>query len=94
MLNLIDPFMSVAALPLLMNLCDKRVAGSQFTAYMALINFGDALGAKINGWALGFTTAPVVGAFCAAIVVLSFWNLRRVRAEVSVSEPQEKLAAA
>jgi len=93
-LNLIDPFMSVAALPLLMNLCDKRVAGSQFTAYMALINFGDVLGAKINGWALSFTTAPMVGVGCAAIVLLSFWNLRRVRAEVPVSEPRGNLAAA
>ena len=79
--NLIDPFMSVAALPLLMNLCDARVAGSQFTAYMALINFGDVLGAKITGWALEWTTAPVVGMACAGIVLLALWVLRRVGAE-------------
>lgn len=81
--NLIDPFMSVAALPLLMNLCDERVAGSQFTTYMALINFGDVLGAKLNGWALELTTAPTVGLFCAAAVLLALWALRTVRAEHS-----------
>lgn len=75
--NLIDPLMSVAALPLLMNLCDARVAGSQFTAYMALINFGDVLGAKITGWALEWTTAPVVGLVCAGAVLLALWGLRR-----------------
>lgn len=87
--NLIDPFMSVAALPLLMNLCDDRVAGSQFTTYMALINFGDVLGAKINGWALELTTAPVLGLACATAVLLALWVLRQVRAE----QPQAALAA-
>ena len=86
--NLIDPFMSVAALPLLMNLCDDRVAGSQFTTYMALINFGDVLGAKINGWALELTTAPVLGLTCATVVLLALWALRQVRAP----QPQAVLA--
>ena len=86
-LNLIDPFMSVAALPLLMNLCDRRVAGSQFTAYMALLNFGDVLGAKVNGWALSFTTAPVVALAGAAVVALALWGLRSVRpAAVAAAE--------
>lgn len=85
--NLIGPFMSVAALPLLMNLCDARVAGSQFTAYMALINFGDVLGAKITGWALDWTTAPVVGMACAGAVLFALWGLRRVGAE-----PSERVA--
>ncbi|WP_375417408.1 MFS transporter [uncultured Hymenobacter sp.] len=78
--NLIDPFMSVAALPLLMNLCDERVAGSQFTTYMALINFGDVLAAKISGWTLEVTTAPVIGLTCATVVLLALWGLRQVRA--------------
>lgn len=78
LLNLIDPFMSVAALPLLMNLCASRVAGSQFTTYMALINFGGVIGAQINGWALAATTAPVVGLACTAAVLLALWGLRRV----------------
>lgn len=88
--NLIDPFMSIAALPLLMNLCDARVAGSQFTAYMALVNFGDVLGAKLNGWALELTTAPVVGLACAAVVLLALWGLRQVSAEA----PHPALVAA
>lgn len=77
-LNLIDPFMSVAALPLLMNLCDDRVAASQFTTYMALINFGSVVGAKINGWALEVTTAPVVGLACTTAVLLALLAMRRV----------------
>lgn len=79
--NLIDPLMSVAALPLLMNLCDDRVAGSQFTTYMALINFGDVLGAKINGWALEMTTVPMLGLACATAVLVALWALRQVRTE-------------
>lgn len=84
--NLIDPLMSVAALPLLMNLCDARVAGSQFTAYMALINFGDVLGAKITGWALEWTTAPVVGLVCAAAVLLALWGLRRAGLQPTIEQ--------
>lgn len=84
--NLIDPLMSVAALPLLMNLCDARVAGSQFTAYMALINFGDVLGAKITGWALEWTTAPVVGLVCAAVVLLALWGLRRAGLQPTIEQ--------
>ena len=72
--------MSVAALPLLMNLCADRVAGSQFTTYMALVNFGDVIGAKITGWALVVAPASVVGLACAAVVLLALWGLRRVRA--------------
>ncbi|WP_310395087.1 MFS transporter [Hymenobacter sp.] len=79
--SLVDPFMSVAALPLLMNLCDSRVAGSQFTTYMALINFGDVIGAKITGILLGFATAPVIGLCCAAVVLVALWRLRRVNAK-------------
>ena len=75
--SLVDPFMSVAALPLLMNLCDRRVAGSQFTTYMALINFGDVIGARITGLALGIAPAPAIGACCAGVVLLALWQLRR-----------------
>ncbi len=89
--NLIDPFMSVAALPLLMNLCDERVAGSQFTTYMALLNFGDVLGAKINGWALELTTAPLLGLGCATVVLLALWGLRGVHAQQPA--PEVALAA-
>ena len=80
LLSLVDPLMSVAALPLLMNLCHPRVAGSQFTTYMALINFGDVVGAKLTGWALAVTTAPVVGLGCAAVVLAALWGLRRAPA--------------
>lgn len=92
LLNLIDPFMSVAALPLLMNLCADRVAGSQFTTYMALVNFGDVIGAKVTGWALVVAPASVVGLGCAITVLLALWGLRRVRA-TSSSQVRQPLPA-
>ncbi len=88
LLNLFDPFMSVAALPLLMNLCEDRVAGSQFTTYMALVNFGDVIGAKITGWALGVVAAPIIGLVCASAVLLALWALRRATAVPAALQPQ------
>ncbi|GGE97973.1 hypothetical protein [Hymenobacter cavernae] len=77
-----DPCFSVAALPALMALCQAKIEGSQFTTYMALVNFCDVLSAKINGWALSFTTAPVLGLVSGAVVVLMIVLLRHVSKEV------------
>ncbi len=62
--NLADPLLSVAAFPLLMGLCRHDVEGSQFTAYMALINFCDVTGSFISGWGMGVISAPVLGFSC------------------------------
>jgi PAT family beta-lactamase induction signal transducer AmpG len=76
--NMADPCFSVAALPALMALCQAKVEGSQFTTYMALVNFCDVLSAKINGWALSITTAPVLGLVCGVTVLLLVVVLRQL----------------
>jgi len=74
----VDPCLSVAALPLCMALCRRNIEGSQFTTYMALVNLCDVLGAKINGEALKYTTAPVLGLGCGAVAVGLFVLLLRM----------------
>ncbi len=59
--SLADPFFSVSCFPLLMAICDREVSGSQFTAYMAMINLADLLGALISGWLLQNMFPPAVG---------------------------------
>ena len=69
--NFADPMFSVAAMPVLMALCREKVEGSQFTAYMAMVNFCDVIGAYVSGWALGVTTAPVLGLICGCLIAVS-----------------------
>lgn len=45
----LDILITVAALPISMRLCDKRVAATQFTLYMACSNFGISIGAWVFG---------------------------------------------
>ena len=63
-----DPLYSIAAFPILMNICDKEIAGSQFTAYMALINLADIGGAYLSGWLLLWLPGPLLG-FCSGIIL-------------------------
>lgn len=65
--NMMDPSLSVAAIPILMSLCRSDVEGSQFTTYMALVNLSDVIGAFISGNAQRFVTAPTIGLFTAAM---------------------------
>lgn len=67
--NLADPLFSVAAMPLLMALCIDKVEGSQFTTYMALVNFCDVLGSYLSGWALAIIPAPVLGIACGVVLL-------------------------
>lgn len=89
--NLADPLFSVAVFPILMELCRKEVAGSQFTAYMALINFSDVAGAFISGWLLQMVAAPLLGLFCGVLLLLVLATLHRQGPKaviaVHVSEP-------
>ncbi len=68
--NFADPMMSVSAFPILMALCRPQVEGSQFTAYMAFINFCDVIGSYVTGWALLVIPAPWLGLICGLIVTL------------------------
>lgn len=66
-----DPLYSVAAFPILMTLCKDEIAGSQFTAYMALINFCDVLGSYFSGWMLHWVAAPYLGVGCGVVLWVS-----------------------
>jgi len=76
--NFADPLLSVAAFPLLMGLCRHDVEGSQFTAYMALINFCDVAGSFISGWALRVIQAPVLGFICGACLLAAVVFLAKI----------------
>ncbi|TWR27045.1 MFS transporter [Mucilaginibacter achroorhodeus] len=88
--NFADPMFSVAAMPVLMALCRDKVEGSQFTAYMALVNFCDVMGAYISGWAMTYVGAPVIGATCGALVllVLILRYINRPTVEPMLLKPQ------
>lgn len=68
--NIADPLFSIAAFPILMELCAEQVEGSQFTTYMALINLCDVLGSYLTGWALASLSAPLLGLCCGFIILL------------------------
>lgn len=69
--SLADPLFSVAVFPILMNMCSDHIEGSQFTAYMALINFCDVIGSYLTGWALHIVAAPALGFACGIIVLFA-----------------------
>ncbi|MEJ7740289.1 MAG: MFS transporter [Chitinophagaceae bacterium] len=75
--SLADPLFSVAAFPILMALCAEQVEGSQFTTYMALINFCDVIGSYVTGYSLGVVSAPVLGFGCGVFVLLLLLLLKR-----------------
>ena len=64
-----DPGFSVACMPVLMGLCRKGVEGSQFTAYMALVNLAGAGGALVSGTAQESFSAPTIGLATGIVLV-------------------------
>ncbi|OZI05991.1 MFS transporter [Siphonobacter sp. BAB-5385] len=70
-LSMMDPSFSVASMPVLMALCRKSVEGSQFTAYMAMVNLTDITGAYVSGQAQMSIPAPVLGAVCGIIILVA-----------------------
>lgn len=75
-----DPGFSVACMPVLMALCRRGVEGSQFTAYMALVNLANAGGTYASGYAQLSYPAPTIGLACGLAIVagvpLASWALR------------------
>ncbi len=65
-----DPGFSVACMPVLMGLCRKGVEGSQFTAYMALVNLSGAGGAMLSGQMQESYSTPLIG-LTTGIVILA-----------------------
>ena len=65
--NVLDPSLSMVAIPILMGLCRRDVEGSQFTTYMAFVNLSDIIGAFASGHAQQYVTAPTIGLCTAAV---------------------------
>lgn len=84
--SLADPLYSVAAFPILMILCKNEIAGSQFTAYMALINFCDVLGSYFSGWMLHWVAAPWLGIGCGVVLLLMLLMMQRQQLPVIATE--------
>ncbi|RZK97932.1 MAG: MFS transporter [Hymenobacter sp.] len=87
--NLADPLLSVAAMPLLMAYCRPKIEGSQFTTYMALVNLCTVTASYLNGQLLEITTAPVIG-FCCGLLLLALVvaaSRLRMASPVPVAEP-------
>lgn len=76
--NFADPLFSVAAFPILMSLCLQQVEGSQFTAYMALINFCDVAGSYFTGWTLNIIGAPVLGFACGIVIIMLIVYFKKI----------------
>ncbi len=81
--NLADPLLSVGVFPILMGLCVKKVEGSQFTTYLALINLCDVLGSYVTGWSLTVITAPALGLIC-GLSILTVLIIIKFRKHYSV----------
>jgi PAT family beta-lactamase induction signal transducer AmpG len=81
-----DPFYSVAAFPILMMLCAPSIEGSQFTAYMALINLCEISGALVSGWALYLFPAPVLGFVCGLLLLLCcYWLYKQKKVSAVIA---------
>lgn len=91
--NFADPLFSVAAFPLLMGLCRKNVEGSQFTAYMALINFCEVAGSYISGWAMRVIAAPVLGIACGVCLLAALVFLYKINPNQDQLIDQKSLQA-
>jgi MFS transporter, PAT family, beta-lactamase induction signal transducer AmpG len=77
-----DPSFSIAAMPLLMNLCRKGIEGSQFTNYMSLVNCCEVAGAYLSGYALQWLPAWGIGLLCGLGLFIALITFRHwLRAE-------------
>lgn len=93
--SLADPLFSVAAFPVIMNMCSDHIEGSQFTAYMAMINFCDVLGSYFTGWALHVVAAPVLGFVCGIIIFSAIFIVYKMqRQKMLFARLENGLAAA
>lgn len=83
--SMADPLFSVAVFPILMTLCKPEIQGSQFTAYMALINLCYIGGAYISGWALHLFSAPVLGFGCGVLLLICCYLLFQKKEQPAVA---------
>ncbi len=79
----LEPVFSIAALPVLMGLCQRGIEGAQFAVYMALGNQADIAGIYLSGQLLPLFSAPAIGLLCggamlgAAVIVAVLFRQSR-----------------
>lgn len=83
---LMDPLFSVAAMPVLMSICRRGVEGSQFTTYMALVNFSDVVGSYAAGQLQTVVPAPVVGLLAGGLVMVALGVVRHALRSFTTQE--------
>ena len=81
-----DPAFSVASMPVLMALCRRGVEGSQFTAYMSMVNLANLGGTYASGLAQLHVDAPTIGVACGLAIIaaipLAAWSLGKPDADM------------
>lgn len=66
-----ESLFSIAALPVLMGICQRNIAAAQFGFYMALSNQADVIGIYLSGPLYKMVPASVIGLSCGLIMLLS-----------------------
>lgn len=89
--SVLAAFLQVSMFALFMGLCSPKIAATQFTAYMALLNVSNGIGAKLAGafeQVLGISAMHLVLAAMQAMLVLIVLgiNPRQVCSEVDVAD--------
>lgn len=81
----VDVCLTVAMLPIAMRLCNRTVAATQFTIYMALSNFGITLGAML------LAQAERVGGIAQLFVLLAIFDLVAIGILLTVRFPTRQI---
>jgi len=85
----LEPIFSIAALPMLMSLCQRGIEGSQFAFYMAISNQADVIGIFLAGQLQPMVTTSMLGIGCGVIMlvaaVLLRWTLQQSNTQASLA---------
>lgn len=81
----LDTLIAVALLPVTMRLCNATVAATQFTLYMALVNFGISLGAMTLGW------SERIGGIAPLFIGVAILNIFAIAILLTVRFPERRI---
>ncbi|PRY40101.1 PAT family beta-lactamase induction signal transducer AmpG [Spirosoma oryzae] len=73
----LEPIFSIAALPMLMSLCQRGIEGSQFAFYMAISNQADVIGIFLAGQLQPMITTSTLGIGCGVAMLVAAVVLRK-----------------
>lgn len=82
--QMFESLFSIAALPVLMSVCRRKIAAAQFGFYMALSNQADVLGIYLSGFLFIQFSASVIGVVCGFAILLAafmIWIIKKMKAE-------------